>query len=145
MLALPGIAAADPAGAVAVVGRTRPARREQQPAELIDAAFEEFWAAYPRRRGKVDARKAWDKIAKDPRVDLALIIDGARRYRDDGARRRAGSDYTAYPATWLRGERWNDELQPQTAEPTLSTADKRVLEGQAVVAKFRAMEARGEI
>lgn len=140
MLALPGLEAAEPDAAV----RSRPTRHERRPSEVA-AAFDRFWATYPLRKGKADARKAWEKIAKDPLIDLELIIGGAMRYRDDGTRRRAGSQYTAHPATWLRGERWTDELQPEAAEPVLSTADIRVREAQAAAARLQAMEIRGEL
>lgn len=74
-----------------------------------DPLFAEFWAAYPRKRAKGDARKAWAQALKQG-ADPAVVIGAARRY----AAERAGQDprYTAYPATWLRGERYADATDP---------------------------------
>src|SRR5690606_19428118 len=44
-------------------------------------AFDEFWAAYPRRVGKGAARKAWAKATKKAAPEE--IIAGARRYAAD--------------------------------------------------------------
>jgi hypothetical protein len=79
-------------------------------AAVTDAAFGEFWKAYPRKISKGAARKAWDKAIK--KTDAATITVGATRF----AAERKGQDpqYTPHPATWLNGERWADEPeQPQ--------------------------------
>jgi hypothetical protein len=75
-----------------------------------DPDWSAFWAAYPRRVGKGQARRAWAKAIRT--ADPADIITGAERY----AEQRAGQDaqFTAHPATWLNGERWTDQPPPQT-------------------------------
>lgn len=67
--------------------------------------FDDFWAVYPAKKAKPDARKAWTKAVRG--ADRALILAGAKRYADE--RRGQDPKYTAYPATWLNRERWNDE------------------------------------
>lgn len=69
--------------------------------------FEDFWATYPKRVAKPDARKAWTAATKSTPADLILV--GAKRYAEE----RKGQDpkYTAHPATWLRRESWSDEPQ----------------------------------
>ncbi|MGH3782617.1 MAG: helix-turn-helix domain-containing protein [Pseudonocardiaceae bacterium] len=76
-----------------------------------DASFARFWVAFPRKTDKKDARKAWDGAVKAAPVDL--LVESAAAY----AKYRAGEDpqYTCYPATWLRKERWNDELPARNA------------------------------
>ena len=83
-----------------------------------DPLFAAFWAAYPRKKGKGQARKAWPRAIAI--ADPADIIAGAERF----AELRASEDpqYTAHPTTWLNGERWRDEEQQRrprvrTAEP----------------------------
>lgn len=94
--------------------------------------FDKFWATYPRRIAKGAARKAWDKALKNG-ADPEEIIWGARAYATSPRRTAADIQYTAHPATWLNGERWADEDEPEhpTALP-MSTADKRVAEIQAL-------------
>lgn len=67
--------------------------------------FEIFWRAYPRHVAKGAARKAFAKALE--RAEAEALIAGARRY----AAEREGEPprYTAYPATWLNGDRWQDE------------------------------------
>lgn len=66
--------------------------------------FNEFWDAYPRKIGKGHARKAFEKAIT--KVDPNIIIDAAKRYRDDQHR---DPQFTAHPSTWLNGERWDDQ------------------------------------
>lgn len=82
------------------------------PAPTADADFDEFWATYPRREGKDQARKAWRKAIK--RAKPAEIIAGAARYRDDPNRDPA---YTKHPGPWLNAGRWADDPLPQRARP----------------------------
>lgn len=70
--------------------------------------FVRFWEAYPKRKGKVDARKAWAKAIKSG-TDPDSLISAAERYAVERARLNEEEKYTLYPATWLNGERWDDE------------------------------------
>lgn len=89
-----------------------------------DAEFEEFWAAYPRREKRADARRAWDKAIK--KVGVATVMAGVARYvrhlawwHPDSLDR---NKHTAHPSSWLNGERWNDELPPEpTGQRKVST------------------------
>lgn len=74
--------------------------------------FDDFWSTYPKRTAKGAARRAWEKAVK--RAEPAVIIAGAARYRDDPQRNPI---YTAYPATWLNAERWEDEFEVLAAAP----------------------------
>lgn len=74
--------------------------------------FLDFWAAYPRKEGKGDARKAWLKLQPDA-VTTAAIATALQwqcvspRWLEDGGR------YVPHPATYLNARRWEDE--PPTA------------------------------
>ena len=70
--------------------------------------FESFWSAYPRKVGKGNARKAWDRLKPpDALVDrmLAAITSQAKssQWRKDGGR------FIPHPATWLNQSRWEDD------------------------------------
>jgi hypothetical protein len=81
------------------------------PQETSDAdAFDAFWAAYPRKIGKGQARTAWARAVK--RADPATIIAAANEFGIE--RGNQDPKFTPYPATWLNGERWTDEpAKPQ--------------------------------
>lgn len=77
-----------------------------------DASFERFWAVYPRKVGKQDARRAWDKAVKTgPALEVLIASVGAY------AAYVVGDDprFTKHPATWLRGGCWDDELPARNA------------------------------
>lgn len=69
--------------------------------------FEEFWSNYPRKVSKADARKAWPaatrKLAPDRLAKAAAYW--ARLWTDT----ETPKEFIPYPATWLRGERWDDD------------------------------------
>lgn len=69
-----------------------------------DPDFLRFWETYPRKTAKPKAYEAW-KAARKRGTDAQVIIDAAARYRDNPDRK---PNYTAHPATWLNGERYND-------------------------------------
>ncbi|PWC05432.1 hypothetical protein [Agromyces badenianii] len=69
-------------------------------------SFETFYAAWPRKVGKPQARKAWMK-ARD-RASNEQIIAAAIAYRDNP--NRPEKQFIPHPATWLNRDGWNDEL-----------------------------------
>lgn len=70
-------------------------------------AFEDFWNAYPIKRDKGKALKAWEKATR--RTDPDNILAGATRYREDPNR---SDQYTKYAEGWLNGDGWEDEPLP---------------------------------
>lgn len=76
--------------------------------ESMIVDFSDFWGMYPRRVAKKDARKAWDKIT--PKLHnqiLTALFEWSRIWKDRGE-----IEYIPYPASWLNGERWEDEYPP---------------------------------
>lgn len=70
--------------------------------------FDLFWQAFPKRRAKADARKAWLKLR--PSAELVQkILDALvwQSVQHDWV--KADRAYCPLPATYLRGERWEDE------------------------------------
>jgi hypothetical protein len=77
-----------------------------------DLAFEEFWLVYPRKIGKGQARKAWERAIKT--ADVADVMAGVVRFaRTPGREER----FTPHPATWLNGERWLDVASERARDP----------------------------
>ena len=70
--------------------------------------FVDFWAAYPRKQAKMDAIKAWKKLAPSPDL-VARILASVQRSCDSPDWRKDGGQYIPYPATYLNGRRWEDE------------------------------------
>ncbi len=72
---------------------------------LSTDGFDAFWAAYPRREGRLDAMKAYTQALKHATADT--ILAGAMRYAQSCSPERK---YQKLPGGWLRAGRWLDEL-----------------------------------
>lgn len=80
-------------------------------------AFEAFWALYPKKKSKGDAKTAWKKLKPSPEV-IRAIMDKLPRLIASRDWKRDGGQYIPYPATWLRREGWLDEVpEESTAQP----------------------------
>lgn len=78
--------------------------QEQTPSD-----FALFWADYPRKQAKKDAQKAWAKLKPSPELVDQMLEAIAEQKRG----RQWKDGFVPLPATWLRGERWTDELDPK--------------------------------
>lgn len=78
--------------------------------KTYSCAFLRFWAAYPKKKSKGQAWKAWKKINPDERlVDLMVSIIELAKTSDDWLEK--GGKYIPHPATWLNAEGWEDEIK----------------------------------
>jgi hypothetical protein len=80
-----------------------------------DAAFREFYAAYPRHKKPDTARRAFFARMREG-VPPSEILDGLRRHVFDDR-----PQFQPYPATWLNGGQWRDEPD-DTLDPALRAA-----------------------
>jgi hypothetical protein len=69
--------------------------------------FDDFWALYPRKVAKKDARMAWGKLSA---MEQACALDALPRHNDAWRLSGVSVAFTPYPASWIRGERWTDEI-----------------------------------
>ena len=72
--------------------------------------FDQFWAAWPKRVAKADARKAWEQT-KSIRPPLPELLAAIKAQGKTQQWMKNNGEFICYPATWLRGERWADELE----------------------------------
>lgn len=70
--------------------------------------FDEFWQAYPKKKAKDDARKAFAKRKPD-RDLLARMIAAIREQVKTPDWQKDGGQFIPHPATWLNDGRWEDE------------------------------------
>jgi hypothetical protein len=84
---------------------------EQQKRKKSAELFARFWAAYPKKRSKGDAEKAWDKLKADEQL-LTVILAALERAKKSADWVKDGGQYIPYPATWLNAKGWEDEYTP---------------------------------
>lgn len=78
-----------------------------------DPAFAEWYAAYPVHKARGAAVKAYAKALDKPGVTPEVLLDAAKRYRDEPQVKRG---YGKHPATWLNNDCWLDEPTPLAAK-----------------------------
>ena len=76
--------------------------------------FQAFWGIWPRREAKADAKRVWKRLSATKKE--AIMIDIQTRY--EGIQKC----FIPYPATYLRGERWEDDPIPREEEKPLQPA-----------------------
>ena len=69
--------------------------------------FEKFWAAYPRKVAKAEARKAWAQTASI-RPDTDSLVKAVLSHCKTEQWMKSNGAFIPHAATWLRGERWED-------------------------------------
>lgn len=95
--------------------------------------FDRFWISYPKKVAKSAAIQAWKRLAPDEKL-LRQILKSLDFYRQSEDWTKQGGKYIPYPASWLNGRRFEDEL----SAPQESLQDRRMREeGAKVDAIFR--------
>ena len=77
--------------------------------------FDDFWKAYPKKKSKADAQKAWGKINPDDTLITKILegVDNAKKYDH---RFKGEEQYIPYPSKWLRAKGWEDEFSKSSAK-----------------------------
>ena len=100
-------------------GKGNPALRTGKPPAKPDAPkkkhtdyrmddFTTFWQAWPRKKAKADAERAWRNHVVDiPEIGALVEIVDAQKASDQWQKEEG--QYIPHPATWLNAERWTDE------------------------------------
>lgn len=83
-------------------------KRGPQAREGLLAAFERFWAAYPKKRNKGDALKAWRALKPSEEL-VTAILAAVERAKASVQWRKDEGQFIPYPASWLRARGWEDE------------------------------------
>ena len=84
--------------------------------------FRAFWSAYPRKKNRAAAIKAFRHIG--PELLPTLFADIEARIKA-GEWRLDQPEYIPHPATYLNGKRWTDEITPRGASNEASRPNRR--------------------
>lgn len=75
--------------------------------------FDEWYSLYPRKRDKGHARKAYRTARK--KVTAERLFEAVRQ---QGPILKSKGDFAPYPASWLNGERWEDQIESGDDAPS---------------------------
>lgn len=74
--------------------------------------FPEFYAAYPNKKARQNAERAWTKLNPTPDLQRTIMAALEIQKRSSDWTKEHGR-YVPHPATWLNGRRWEDEVSSQ--------------------------------
>ena len=84
--------------------------------------FSAFWAAYPRKRARADALRAWKALSPSKALQGRMLsaLEGQKAGADW---QREGGRFVPYPGAWLRGRRWEDEPEAAATAPSAAPVE----------------------
>ena len=84
-------------------------QQEAPKPSALERRFNDFWAAYPKKAAKGAALKTWKRLKPSQELtDKMLAVIEEQKKSEQWT--TEGGRYIPNPATWLNGERWDDEL-----------------------------------
>jgi len=78
--------------------------------------FDNFWKAYPRKKSKGNAKKAWKKLKPNEQLQNRILraLEQAKTSVDW---LKEGGQFIPYPASWLNAEGWEDRNEDRPYNP----------------------------
>ncbi len=87
--------------------------------------FDSFWSAYPRKRKRLDALKAYEQARREG-VTLETMLNALSWQRGQAQWTKDGGQFIPYPASWLRAGSYDDEPdEPVRVERRICPHDPR--------------------
>jgi uncharacterized protein YdaU (DUF1376 family) len=82
----------------------------------LTSAFASFWDAYPKKKNKGIAEKAFAKVKPDAELlqTILMAVEGARQSADW---LKSDGQFIPHPATWLNARGWEDGDGVASAKP----------------------------
>lgn len=90
--------------------------------DQTDEQFSEWWAIYPRRKGKGNARRVFRAAVR--KIGWYRLRAATEHFADHCRQTRTETQFIPHPATWLNGERWDDETDSPV--PTAGRAEQQL-------------------
>ena len=75
------------------------------------ALFKKFWIAYPKKKSKGQAEKAWAKINPSEQL-LETMLSKIETAKTSKEWAKDNGEFIPHPATWLNAKGWEDEYTP---------------------------------
>jgi len=80
--------------------------------------FPDFWKIYPRKTAKGDAERAWLKLKPSEELQRTILAVVEKAKKSEQWQREGGR-FIPYPATYLNGKRWEDEVKADDYQPLI--------------------------
>lgn len=112
--------------------------KSDEPTNAYPAAFERWWATYPRKQGKRKALAEWRRATK--RIDRDELITKTKTFANFHAREGTDKQFIPLPTTWLNRDGWDDELISRNTQNSWANVanlldrkrDQDIIDGEVV-------------
>lgn len=79
--------------------------------------FDSFWKTYPKKRGREEAQKEFEKICKTE-TELKRILDGVEKWKKSNDWKKNNGRYIQSPVNFLKNRQWEESpIKSEPAEP----------------------------
>jgi DNA replication protein DnaD len=85
-------------------------KNEKKDPKTYCANFLFFWNAYPKKKSKASAEKAFLKLNPNKELREIILTKIEEAKKSDDWQKESGQ-YIPYPATWLNARGWEDEIK----------------------------------
>jgi phage replication O-like protein O len=92
------------------LGTTKEMKEIIQKKPLSGPAFEQFYHAYPKKKARRSAERAWVKL-NPPSALVQTILTALEKQKRSEEWKRENGKFIPYPATWLNDHRWEDVVE----------------------------------
>ena len=94
--------------------RKRAKKKEEPKAE--DEKFKRFWRVYPNKSEKQQAEEIFAKLSPDDSL-METILAALEKQKATYRWQKEDGRYIPFPANWLEGRRWEDEIGNDEIDP----------------------------
>ena len=91
--------------------------RKEEDNKVKESKFIDFWTAYPKKVGKIDAERAWSKAKDKP--DIETILKSIADHIKSEQWQKDNGQFIPNPATFINQGRWYDEFKKKTLSVVL--------------------------
>lgn len=92
--------------------------------DFVAVSFDAWYEMYPRKQGKEAARRKWDRLPQDERLNAIA----AQPAWNEHWVQRGEPQFIPMASTWVNQRRWNDDIPPlPTARPTRADRNRDTL------------------
>ncbi|HAN21596.1 MAG: hypothetical protein A2Y15_05965 [Clostridiales bacterium GWF2_36_10] len=98
------------------------AEKVKKPSNTLANRFNIFWNAYPKKKSKGSAEKAWNQL-KPTQELLEKMLKTIEKAKEAEQWQKDGGQFIPYPASWLRAKGWEDDYKESSGVECSFDAD----------------------
>lgn len=90
----------------------------------LQPLWDEFWPHYPRKQSRAEAEKAFCNLSPSAEL-VSTMISSVEAFKLTHEWKKDGGIFIPYPASWINGRRWEDEILTQVTNCQEEDSEER--------------------